>query len=1033
MINQLYREWSGKSRKNNTRLNAFRLIFHTLFLVCIWLPAGLYAQQNYSGTVKESDGKPLSEVSVRVKGTNRGTSTNASGQFNIQATKGETLLFSYLGYLGKEIVLTNEKNLTVVLSPESIEMDEAVVVGYGTIKKSDLTGAVARVSMSEKSTLPNVSIAQALSGATAGVNFQPKGLAGGDASLSVRGQTSLSANDNPLIVLDGIIYNGSLSDINVNDIEFIDILKDASAAAVYGSRSANGVILITTKKGTTDKPRISFNAYGGTQWMTNNPMKVMNADQYAVRMVDYYYQQSLYAWYKTNPTSDAGKPVRIDITDRQAVSNSLRTEEEKTNYLAGNDIDWVDQVMRKHPIIQSYDLSFSGRSEKVNYYASASYVGEEGILVNDQFKRYTLNTKVDGSLTSWLNVGLNLNYSNRDYSGLNASLDAARKASPLANNDLASPDDYSTYLTGETYMIHPLGYTKATNVDQRNNFFYIASAKLTAPFLKGLTYDFNYSNTYYTEKNNTFYPVSIADGASNKGKAVKSPLETRNWIFNNILSYVQTFGDHQVNATLLYSREKRTGESYTLTGQGFDNPVLGFDNLMLATILTTSAPSAWREAGISYMGRLNYTYKNRYLFTGTVRKDGYSGFGANQKYVTLPSASIGWLISEEPFLADHKSLYLKLRLSYGQNGNQGIGRYSSFGKISNTPIVFGSNTEVAVYPDKMGNPSLAWEKTSSYNLGVDFGVINNRITGSVDVYTSKTENVLVKRLLPSSSGYDTLWTNIGALKNKGIDLEIKSTNIKSSDFNWKSNFNFSLVRDKISKLYGGDNDRDVGNSWFVGQPISAIYDYRMTGGLWTEQDLYSGNILPGWYPGQYKYKDFKNDKIIDAQNDREIIGYRTPNFRFSIGNTFTYKNWGLFFLLNSIQGGNGYYMMNNYDVVNVSSRSDDVYRINQSAVRQYWTPDNGVNNATGIYNSPAVTSGVYESRSFVRLQDVSLSYSFSPEMLKRMGSISNLQIYLSAKNLYTWTNWSGWDPELASDNANYPAMRNVILGAKLSF
>lgn len=1013
----------------------------------IFLLAGIlvgfsgHAQQEstITGTVRDSLAGPLAGVTVIQKGTSTQVTTDSFGRFSISvSTSGATLVFSSVGYETEEIGLTGARlPLEVVLQPEVQNLDEIIVVGYGTMKKSDLTGSVTRVALEDKP-VPNVNLTQALSGASAGVNIQQNGLAGGEASLSIRGKTSLSANDNPLIVLDGIIFNGSLSDINVNDVEYIDILRDASAAAVYGSRSANGVIIITTKKGKTGAPRISFNANYGYQGMTNNPMKVMNAEQYAIRLVDYFYQQELYNWYRTNPTSDTGRPVRPDVTNRETVAARLRTEEERQNYLAGNEINWVDQVLRDQASIANYDASFSGASERVNYYASGSIAREEGILKNDQFDRYTFNSKVDGKLTDWLSLGLNVNYSYRDYSGVNASLEDARVASPLANNDLASPDDYVTFLTNEGYMPHPLGQTKATNEDIRNNLFFVANAKVEIPYIKGLTYDFNFSNTFNYRKNNTFWPVSIENGNTNNGRAERRPEETRQWIFNNILSYNQTFGDHDINGTLLYSREKYFGQSYILRVEGFENPLLGFNNLNMGTVVTVVPPGdsdparAWEEQGVSYMARLNYQYKRRYMITGTVRRDGFSGFGPDSKFVTLPSVSLGWVVSEEPFWKEGSSIYTKLRLSYGQNGNQGIGRYSSFAQMGTEYYVYDSSTSISLFPNRIGNPGLRWEKTSSVNLGVDFGFWNNRLAGSVDGYLAKTSDVLVKRKLPGAAGYADIWSNIGGLDNKGLDVELRSENIRTPDLNWKTNVVFSINRNKISKLYGGKNDVDIGNEWFVGEPISALYDYEMLGGLWAEEDLYAGRTYTGWYPGQYKYADLNSDNRIDPQNDRKIVGYADPNYRFSIGNTLTWKNFSLYVLLNSIQGGNGYYLRDNYTIVNVNSRSDDVLRMNQSAVRPYWTPDNGVNNATGVYNSAAVTSRIFESRSFVRIQDVSLTYTFGNNLLQRMGSIDNLQIFLSGKNIYTWTKWSGWDPEIASANANYPAMRNVSLGLRLT-
>ena len=1002
------------------------------------VPSGIELQQlSVSGTVTDaSTTAPMPGVNVVVKGTNIGTLTDINGKYSITVPdQNAVLAFSFIGYITMEQPVSGKTTIDVAISPTTQSLDEVIVIGYGTQKKSDLTGSVVRVSMEEKASLANMNLSQALSGATAGVNVQGSGLAGSEPSLSIRGQTSLSATDRPLIVLDGIIYNGAIADINIGDVESVDILKDASAAAVYGSRSANGVMLITTKKGKTDKPVVSFNMYYGYQDMTNNPMKVMNAGQYAIRLTDYYYQQDLYAWYKTKPTSATGKPVRPDVTNPTIVAARLRTQEERDNYLAGNEINWVDEVQQLAPI-QNYNLNLSGKSDRSSYFVSGSYTNEEGILLNDQFKRLTLHTNIESKVTDWFTLGLISSYSYRDYSGLEANLGNARACSPLANNKIGSPN-YDMYLTGEVYMPYPLNNLFVDTEDLRNNLFLVGSGKITVPWIKGLTYELNYSNTYSNRNYNRFYPVTVPEGSGNKGSAIKNPSEEKNWIVNNIISYFNKFGDHQVNATLLYSRENRNAQSSTLNAQGFDNPVLGYNNMGLGTVATV-ASTAWEENSLSYMARANYSFKNRYLLTATVRRDGFSGFGANKKFATFPSVSLGWVATDESFLRDIKSLYLKLRASYGKNGNQGIGRYSSFSRMNADAYVYGSTTAIAVYPSSLGNADLGWETTSSFNIGLDFGFLNRRISGSVDVYQAKTTDVLVRRALPPTTGYPNVWTNIGAIDNKGIELELTTINL-DGQLGWETNFVFSLNRDKITKLYGDENDKDVGNSWFVGESISAIYDYEMAGGLWTEEELYSGNILNNWYPGQYKYVDQNGDDVIEPNADRTIVGYRTPSYRFSINNTFSYKNLTFSFFLNSIQGGKDYYLMDNAGVVNVVWRSDDVLRINASSVRPYWTPDNGVDNATGVYNSPAVTSGIYESRSFVRLQDVSLSYKFGPSLLKQL-KLEACQFYVSAKNPYIWTKFSGWDPEVVGWNAtdgntntNTPLMRNITAGFRVTF
>ncbi|MCW3108538.1 MAG: TonB-dependent receptor plug, partial [Segetibacter sp.] len=978
------------------------------------------------------DNQPMQGVTVQVKGATNSTATDAKGHYQLRnISSSDSLFFSSVGFRNETVAVNSRTEVNINLQAEASALDQVVVVGYGTQRKSDLTGSVTRVAMDDKSLRANTNIFQALSGATAGVNVQGAGGAGSEPNLSIRGQTSLSASDRPLIVLDGIIYNGSISDINVSDVESVDILKDASAAAVYGSRSANGVMIITTKKGKTEKPVISFNMYNGFQDMTNNPMKVMNAEQYAIRLVDYYYQQDLYAWYKTNPTSAAGKPVRPSLTDRTIVAARLRTQEERDNYIAGKSIDWVKEVLQPAPI-QNYNLSLSGKSDRTTYFLSGSYTNEKGILKNDQFKRLTMRTNIESKVTNWLTVGLNSSYSYRNYSGLEASLGNARSASPLANNKIGSPK-YDMYLTGEIYMPYPLNNLYVDNSDIRNSLFLVGTAKVTVPWVKGLSYELNYSNTYSNANNNTFYPVTTPEGAGNKGLAIKNPYQERNWIVNNIVTYAKTFGKHRINATFLYSRENTHTDSSKLSAQGFDNPVLGYNNMALGTVATV-ASTASDANGLSSMARVSYSYNDRYLLTGTVRKDGFSGFGPNKKFASFPSVSLGWVTSDEQFFKDNiKGVYLKMRASYGKNGNQGIGSYSSFSRMGTDAYVYGSQTATAIFPSTLGNADLGWETTSSFNLGLDFGFLRKRITGSIDLYNAKTTNVLVNRALPPASGYPSVWTNIGGIANKGVELNLSTLNLKGP-FEWRTDFVFSLNRDKITKLYGGGNDKDLGNSWFVGQPISAIYDYQMAGGLWTENDLYSHNILNKWYPGQFKYIDQNKDGVIEPNADRTIIGYQTPNYRFSIGNTFSYKNFSLFVFVNSIQGGNGYYMANNANAINASSaitgrESAAIIRTNLTAVRPYWTPDNGVNNAAGIFYAPEVWSGVYESRSFVRLQDISLMYKFGSKALQKLG-IQSAQVYLAGKNVYTWTKWSGYDPEIGV--SDLPLMRNFIAGVRLT-
>ena len=1002
----------------------------------IVLAPSLIAEQQTSkkvtGIVTDKTGTPLPGVAIVVKGTTTGVITDSNGNYSLNnIPKNSILQFSFVGMKMQEITVEGKTNINVKLEEETIGIEEVVAIGYGTQKKSDLTGSVVRVNMDGKEKAANMTILQALQGSTAGVNVGTGTAAGAEPSLSIRGQTSLSASDSPLIVVDGIIYNGSISDININDVESIDILKDASAAAVYGSRSANGVMLITTKRGKTEKPLFNFSMYKGIQSMTNNPMRVMNDQEYAVRLVDFYYQQDLYNWYATNPTSATGKPIRPDISDRNIVASRLRTLEERDNYLSHKSINWVDEVMKSTAPIQNYDLSISGKTARTNYFLSGSYSNQEGIMKNDKFNRTTLHSSFENKITDWMKIALTSSYSVRDYSGMSTSLDDARNASPLANMYNSNGTTYPMYLTGETYMPHPLMPQLIDDVDIRTNLFNMISTKIDVPKVKGLTYEFNYSNTFLTQKINDYYPSFTPTGSAYGGYASKIKIEENDWIMNNIVSYNATLAtEHKINATLLYSREQRKGEIMNIDAQGFDNEILGYNAVELGKVITANS-GAWEENSLSYMARGIYTFKNKYIITGTIRRDGFSGFGPNNKFATFPSLSLGWVASEESFMKNVKWIdFLKLRTSIGVNGNQGIGRYSSFSKMSNTAYVYGATSVIGVYPSSVGNANLGWESTKSYNIGLDFIVLQHRITGAIDIYKSNTTDVLVNRTLTGTTGYSNIWSNIGGVDNKGIELGLTTLNIDRA-VRWETKFVFSLNRDKISKLYGNANDNDIGNSWFVGEPISALYDYKAAGGVWTEDELYNRKIsVENFYPGQFRYVDLNKDGQIDAENDRTIIGYGAPSYRFGINSSLSYKNFSFSFFINSIQGGNGYYLMNNYtNVISANLDVDDTYRRNTTAVRQYWTPDNGVTNSPGIYYSPKVQAGVYEDKSFVKIQDVSLNYLFNKNFLNTLG-LEGLSVYISGKNLYTFTKWSGWDPESID---NMPMMRSVIAGVTLSF
>lgn len=621
------------------------LLLPTL-LTCIFFIAfvSVVQSQSVSGVVQSAtDNQPLLGVTVQVKGKSNSTATDAKGNYIIRnISSSDSLLFSSIGFLSETVPVGSRTEINIILKVEVSSLDQVVVVGYGTQRKRDLTGSIKTINMGDIPPASNTNLMQALRGYAPGLNVQGGGsLAGDEPSLSIRGQTSLSANDRPLIVLDGIIFQGSINDINVADVERIDVLKDASAAAVYGSRSANGVLIITTKKGRGNKPSININSYYGFQDFSNHPVKMMNGRQYASRLVDYNYEQLLYRWYAKNPTGptdQGGKPVRPDVNDPSIVTPFLRSQDEVNNYRAGREINWIDEVTRVAPL-QNYDLNISGASAKSTYYISGSYIDQKGLLINDQFKRTILSAKVETKVSDWITLGLNTSYSKRDQSGLATTLEYARNASPLASK-YDSSGNFPVDFNGEFLMRHPLRNTLVNNKDNITNLFTTAYAKIQIPKIDGLTYDFNYSNNAITANNNTFIPSTVFEGQATRGQATIVNSKETSWIINNILSYSADFSNnHRVNATLLYSREHLEGSNSSSYAQQFQNQSLGYNNLSFGSFARVGS-GAFDENTIAYMGRANYVFKNRYMITGTVRRDGYSGFGASRKYATFPSLSV---------------------------------------------------------------------------------------------------------------------------------------------------------------------------------------------------------------------------------------------------------------------------------------------------------------------------------------------------------------------------------------------------------
>lgn len=978
-----------------------------------------------NGVVRDDIG-PLVGANVIEKGTQNGIVTDQDGKYSLAVSPGATIEVSSIGYVTKDIEVNNESEINVSLVEDKQMLEEIVVVGYGTARKKDLAGSVVRADLSALQESPNISIAQALHGTVPGLNVGVSTQAGSSPSISIRGRTSISGSNSPLIVLDGIIFRGSLVDINMNDVESIDILKDASAAAIYGSEASNGVILITSKTGKVmSKPVIEYSGSFSFQSPTNDDLVPEDREGFLRKIADRFLSES-----RTGDDLLEMNPD-WDVTKHLMDNNAL------TGYQNGTDTDWWGLLTVDHPYIQNHNLSVRGRSELSSYFFSINYTDQKNLIINDTYKRYSVRLNLDAKITNWLKVGVQSFFTNSNYSGVSPNLYIVMSMPPII-----SPYDEDGNLIKQPYrdFINPLQSKEQDDDDKRYNLFAVFYTDMDFPFLKGLNYRMNFSQNLIQSRHFNFNEW----GQSFTGYGYKTNSHTYNYMVDNILTYKNTFGKHSINATFVYGLEKRHYETTTAGAQNFTNMVLGYNYLDAGQAdLQTASSSAWKESSLYTMFRVGYTYNDRYMFTGTVRRDGFSGFGKNHKYGVFPSAAFAWMISDENFFKDNVRWMnmLKLRISYGENGNRTVGRYQTLAKMgSSAGYLFGdgASAEQIQWMSSLANPDLKWESTTTLNFGADFGVLDNRIYGTIEYYRSKTKNLLFNVNIPEINGINSIPSNIGKLSNHGLEFNITGIPIKTKDLNWSITFNFSRNRNKVDKVYGIDNDGDgkeddlVANKIFIGKPYGVCYDYNIIG-MWQIADYNAGIIPSGFTYGTYKVEDINDDGQYTADADRKILGYTDPSYRFSIQNTISYKNWELKFLINSVQGGKKYYYGQPGSSI---PNPDNIYQKNLFKF-DYWTPENPNARYRQIgYYTPALglNFSPYIQRNFVRLQDLTLSYTLPQNFLSRY-KINRIKVYFTGTNLLTFTDWDGWDPESGSglDTNSYPLMKSYTLGINLEF
>lgn len=992
----------------------------------------IYAQNvRISGTVlSDADKYPIIGANVLVKGTTTGTFTDADGNFAIEAPANATLIVSYIGYLSQEIKISGAKTLTVTLKENAVGLDDVVVVGYGSQRKSDLTGGITAIGEDKLQMVSTNNLLDRLAGQIPGMNVTTgNAKPGEDQTLRIRGENSLSADNSPLIVMDGIPYSGSLGDIDPNIIENISVLKDASSAAIYGSRGANGVILIQTRKGKKGAPTVTYKGQVGMQ-QAQRRIDMMKGEEYVKYTQDYNRMKYGY-------TGDQLDPIE------------LLNPSERSNYQNGIETDWQD-LMFRNALTTDHQVTISGGTDATTYMASLSHLQEDGVMVNTGLKRTNLALNITQVFNKWLTIGMGTQAVQKDFGGIQPGLEAGLKMSPYGIYKDAD-GRYVDYPMDQTLFSNPMADVNATDDKTNRNVFISTFAEVQFP-IDGLSFRTNFGYNYRSEFEGTYYGKNTLTGKKVNGSASISNVHYYDYTWENLLKYNKTFGKHKIDATALFSMQQTSRQESEESGESFVNDDSEYHNMAGAEKNKIITSQLTETAMLSYMLRLNYSYANKYLLTFTGRSDGYSAFGENNKYAFFPSVAGAWNLSSEDFMESSSDWMdqLKFRLSWGSNGNQAISPYQTLDRLSLTTYIWGDNgTTVngAYLPTNgVGNPNLKWETSRTVNAGIDFSFFNRRLSGSIDLYLVKTSDLLMSRTVPYMNGYKSIMDNIGKTENKGIEISLNSINMQNESFTWTSNLNFSLNRDKIVDLRGDGKD-DITNKWFIGEPLRVFYDYNVIG-TWQENETYNENghtiswdatkkkflnengveYQKGAVAGSAKLQDKDGDGVISA-TDKKIIGSKLPSFLLSLGNRFDYKNLYLSFVLNGVFGQTKELHDYNFDRW--------MPTFNYISGMDYWTPENPTNEMTSPVYVPYDKHSFYKKMNYVQVKNITLGYTFTPVALQAVG-ISSLGVNVSVNNLYTFSNIKN-ALNLEDNNANrnilvtYPTARSYMLGLNLTF
>jgi len=1026
------------------------------------------------GQVTDKSGEPIIGATVKVKDSNIGTVTDFDGNFELKNVPSSGVItVSYIGYTTKDVSFRAGQTLNVQIAEDSETLQEVVVVGYGTMRKKDLTGSVVQIDPSKIADQNPGSVQDLLRG-TPGLQIGFDSSAkGSGASIQLRGQNSLytdGSHNSPLIILDGMQFAGELSEINPDDIEQIDVLKDASSAAIYGAKAASGVIIITTKKGKEGKPviNVSVNLAANTK---AGYRKVFGADDYMRYREDWYKAQTygydangnwgyygkdsgIPVGYYDNPnnlsqwgisqdtwSSNGPKTLMASETLQSLYARRMGFDADAAtvmeNYLAGKTYNWEDATYRTG-FNQDYNASLSGATDKVNYYLGFGYLKNQGAIQGDDYKAYRANMKINAKITNWLEMGANVNFQDRSDTsspvpmGSNYWDDNQLRESPYASRFDAQGNEVQYPRTGnptnggynyhfqQQYIDLEKGYTTLNT---------IFNAKVTLPF--GITYQFNIAPRFQWFYDRYWMSASLPDSKASDRGSNRNSSKTFNWNLNNTLTWDRTFAElHHVTLTLAQEAEENRYWSDNISARNITpTDVLGFHYIQGANKEQSSfSTNDTHYTAAAYLGRLFYGFMDRYMVTATFRRDGYSAFGQNNPWANFWSLGASWVLSEEKFAQNWKWLNMaKLRVSYGTNGNRSLSdTYLALSNLANGGLYayykYGSTSQEvlnALQVSRLGNPNLEWEKTSSWNFGLDFSVLDRRLSGSIDVYHKRTHDMIMAQRLPNFTGFSSITTNLGEVTNTGFEITLRSVNFDRENFKWNTSVGFSYNKNKIKHLYyeydeNGKEIDDTSNGWFIDKPIGEIW-YWETDGIWQANEAEEAakvNQKPGdpKVINHYTADDKADGTPVYNDKDRVYQGTTQPPIYWNMRNDFTFlKDFTFSFSMYSYMGhkSRAGYWLNGDNSGSMFTQTCNTY------VKEYWTPDNPTNeygrlNAVG----PSGVTGIEKvyNRSFVRLDNITLGYTLPRQLTNKWG-IQRVHVTAGINNVFTISGWEYGDPE----------------------